>query len=100
MVITDLPPSEAQIAWYSLRAWVEAGFTDLKRGGWGWHHSKMREASRVERFWLAMAAALVWTVSVGNQADSQIVGGDLEHLLARHRGPFHYDGILSGCLWP
>ena len=84
VVITDLSAAEAQIAWYSLRAWVEAGFKDLKRGGWGWQHSKMRDASRVERFWLAMATALVWTVSVGSQADSQLAGGDLERLPAGH----------------
>ena len=42
-----------------------------KRGLWGWHHSKMQEASRVERLWLAMAVAQVWTVSVGCQAEVQ-----------------------------
>ena len=71
MVITDLPAAQANIAWYALRAWIEAGFKDLKRGGWGWHHSKMQAASRVERLWLAMAVAFVWTVAIGSQADSQ-----------------------------
>lgn len=70
-VITNLPVEQTNIAWYSLRAWVEAGFKDVKRGGWGWHHSKMQEATRVERLWLAMAAAMVWTVSVGSQAEDQ-----------------------------
>ena len=71
-VITDLEVEEANIAWYGLRAWVEAGFKDMKRGGWGWQHSKMRDASRVERLWLAMAVAMVWTVSVGSQAEGQV----------------------------
>jgi hypothetical protein len=70
-VITDLSATEAQIAWYGLRAWVEAGFKDVKRGGWGWQHSKMRDADRVERLWLAMAVAMMWTVSVGSQAESR-----------------------------
>ncbi len=70
-VLTDLSATEANIAWYRLRAWVEAGFKDVKRGGWGWHHTKMQEASRVERLWLAMAGARVWTVSAGSQAESQ-----------------------------
>jgi hypothetical protein len=70
-ILTDLPIEEAQIAWYGMRGWVEAGFKDLKRGGWGWHHSKMQDASRVERLWLAMAVAMVWTVSVGSQTESQ-----------------------------
>jgi hypothetical protein len=80
VVITDLPAAEARIAWYALRAWIEAGFKDRKRGGWGWHHSKMREASRVERLWVAMAVAFVWTVAVGSQADSQHPVPCLEHL--------------------
>ena len=84
VVITDLPAEEANIAWYALRAWIEAGFKDLKRGGWGWHHSKMREASRVERLWLAMAVAFVWTVAVGSQADSQRPMPCPEHLPPRH----------------
>jgi hypothetical protein len=71
VVITDRPSAEATSAWEALSAWIEAGFKDLKRGGWGWHHSTMQEASRVERLWLAMAVALVWTVAVGSQADSQ-----------------------------
>jgi hypothetical protein len=70
-VMTDLADEQANIAWYRLRAWVEAGFKDVKRGGWGWQHSKMRDASRVERLWLAMAVAMVWTVSVGSQAEGQ-----------------------------
>ena len=52
-------------------AWIEAGFKDVKRGGCGWHHSKMQDAGRVERLWLAMAVAMVWMVGLGSQADSQ-----------------------------
>jgi hypothetical protein len=37
LVLTDLPPQQAQVVWYSLRAWIEAGFKDGKRGGWQWH---------------------------------------------------------------
>jgi Transposase DDE domain len=83
-VITDLPANQANLAWYALRAWIEAGFKDLKRGGWGWQHSKMDQASRVERLWLAMAVALVWTVRLGSQADSQLPEGNLEHLPPAH----------------
>ena len=90
-VITDLSADQANIAWYALRAWIEAGFKDLKRGGWGWQHSKMDQANRVERLWLAMAVALVWVVSLGSQADSQLARGNLDRLPATHiahqRGP-------------
>jgi hypothetical protein len=84
VILTDLSVEGANIAWYALRAWIEAGFKDLKRGGWGWHHSKMREASRVERLWLAMAVAFVWTVAVGSQADSQRPRSCPEHLPPAH----------------
>lgn len=69
-VLTDLAPGEAEVSWYGMRTWIETGFKDLKRGLWGWHHSKMVDASRVERLWLAMAVAQVWTVSLGSQAEA------------------------------
>lgn len=71
-ILTDLAPDTANIAWYGLRTWVECGFKDFKRGGFGWHHEKMQEAGRVERLWLAMAVAMVWLVSLGIEAESQI----------------------------
>ncbi len=54
-----------------MRTWIETGYKDFKRGLWGWHHSKMREAGRVERLWLAMAVAQLWAVSVGCQVEQQ-----------------------------
>jgi hypothetical protein len=71
-VLTDLAPQTAEVCWYSMRTWVETGYKDFKRGLWGWHHSKMQEASRVERLWLAMAVAQVWTLSVGIQAEEEL----------------------------
>ncbi|MBO0791236.1 MAG: hypothetical protein J2P36_09835 [Ktedonobacteraceae bacterium] len=70
-ILTDLCPEQAEVSWYGMRTWIESGFKDFKRGLWGWHHSKMQEASRVERLWLAMAVAQVWTLSVGCQAEEQ-----------------------------
>ena len=71
IILTDLSAQEAQVRWYGMRTWVETGFKDFKRGLWGWHHSKMRDASQVERLWLAMAVAQVWCVSLGCQAEAQ-----------------------------
>jgi hypothetical protein len=68
-VLTDLAPEQAEVSWYGMRTWVETGYKDFKRGLWGWHHSKMQDARRVERLWLAMAVAQVWTVSVGCQEE-------------------------------
>ena len=83
-IITDLDHQQARIAWYGLRSWVEGGFKDLKRGAWGWHHSKMVNAHRVERLWLAMAVALVWTISLGSQAEHDGPRPDVTRLPERH----------------
>jgi hypothetical protein len=84
-VLTDLEPQQAEVSWYGMRTWVETGYKDFKRGLWGWHHSKMPEASRVERLWLAMAVAQVWTLSVGIQAEETLRQEPLgEGLPAQH----------------
>jgi hypothetical protein len=83
-IITDLDQSQARIGWYGLRSWVEGGFKDLKRGAWGWHHSKMVDARRVERLWLAMAVALVWTISLGSLAEHDCPQPEVTRLLEKH----------------
>jgi len=69
LIVTDLPAQRADVAWYGLRAWIECGFKDSKRGGWHWEQTKMRDPRRAERLWLAMAVATLWVVSVGCQAE-------------------------------
>ncbi|MGH9439144.1 MAG: transposase [Terriglobia bacterium] len=56
-VVTDLPEEDVEIAWYLMRFWMEDEYTDHKRGGWGWQHTKMQDPRRAERRWLAMAVA-------------------------------------------
>lgn len=69
LLLTDLPPTAGDVAWYGLRAWIECGFKDSKRGGWHWEQTKMLDPARAERLWLAIAVATLWTVSVGCQAE-------------------------------
>lgn len=83
-VITDLAPEAANVAWYGLRCWVGCGFKDVKRGGFGWHHEKMKHAGRVERLWLAMAVAQMWIVSLGTQAESRMKEACPEQLPEQH----------------
>jgi hypothetical protein len=91
VILTDLPVAEAQISWYGMRTWIESAFKDFKRGLWGWHHSKMQKASCIERLWLAMAVAQLWTVSVGclEEASSQQCQDETSlpatHVAARRR---------------
>jgi hypothetical protein len=70
LIVTDLPPDTADIAWYGMRAWIEAGFKDFKRGGWSWHQTKMTDPSRAARLWLVMAVAKIWVLSVGGYAEA------------------------------
>ena len=43
-----------------------------KRGGWGWHQTKMVDPERAERLWLAIAVATLWAVSVGGEVDATL----------------------------
>ena len=72
LILTDLAPSAADVAWYGLRAWIECGFKDSKRGGWQWHQTKMTNPARAERLWLVIAVATLWTVSVGCAAEGAL----------------------------
>jgi Transposase DDE domain len=69
VIVTDLPPGRVHGAWYRLRAWIEGGFKDYKRGQWGWQHTKMLDPERAERLWLALAVSTLWVVGVGSQAE-------------------------------
>jgi hypothetical protein len=101
LIVTDLPPAMADVAWYGLRAWIECGFKDAKRGGWHWEQTKMRDPRRAERVWLAMALATLWTVSVGCPAEASLPMPDLDTLpathVARRRTPRRQRGRALSC---
>jgi hypothetical protein len=84
LVVTDLRPQAADVAWYRLRAWIECGFKDSKRGGWQWHQTKMTNPARAERLWLVIAVATLWTVSVGCAAEASLPAPVLADLPAQH----------------
>jgi hypothetical protein len=65
LIATDLAPAQVQTRTYALRAWIEAGFKDLKRGGLHWEQTHMTDPARVERLWLVLAVALLWLIRVG-----------------------------------
>jgi hypothetical protein len=70
LIITDLLPQQGDALWYSFRAWIECSYRDIKSDGWQWHKTRLREPSRAERLWLAMAVATLWTLGVGTDVDS------------------------------
>jgi hypothetical protein len=65
LILTDLPPDQGDATWYGLRCWIEQFFKDCKRGGWQWQRTRMTDAARAERLWLALAVATLWLVRVG-----------------------------------
>lgn len=81
IIATDMPEQETHVAWYSMRFWIEGSFKDQKRGGWQWHHTKMRDPHRAGCLWLAMAVATLWVVSVGGEAEAE------EEAQYRREGP-------------
>lgn len=84
LILTDLPPDQAQAVWYRLRTWIECGFKFTKRAGWHWQASRMTDPARAERFWLALAVATLWVVSVGGEVDASLPASTLEALPPTH----------------
>jgi len=84
LILTDLAPEQADVCWYSLRAWIECGFKDTKRGGWQWQQTKIVEPARAARLWLAIAVATLWVLSVGGEADGNLPVSTLADLPATH----------------
>lgn len=70
LIVTDLAPAAAAIAWYGLRPMIECGVKDTKRGGWHWEQTKMTDPARATRLWLVIAIATLWVVSVGGAAEA------------------------------
>jgi hypothetical protein len=84
LILTDLAPDAAQVCWYGLRTWIEGGFKDLKRGGWQWQQTRITDPNRAERFWLILAVATLWMVSVGGEAEMNLPASNLDELPSTH----------------
>lgn len=72
LILTDLAPNQADVFWYGLRPWIECGFKQTKRAGWGWHQTRMTDPDRATRLWVAIAVATLWVVSVGGEAEANL----------------------------
>lgn len=80
LIITDLAPHQADALWYGLRPWIECGFKDIKRGGWQWQQTRISDPVRASRFWLAIAVATLWVVSVGGAVDASLPASSFDSL--------------------
>ncbi len=77
LIVTDLSVCQAQVVWYGMRAWIEAGFKDFKRGSWRWEQTKMTRPERAERLWLVMTVAMLWVLSVGGEVEAELTPSSL-----------------------
>jgi hypothetical protein len=68
-VLSDLEADDGDAQWYGLRSWCEQSFKCIKRGGWQWQQTQMKEAGRASRLWLAMAVATLWMVTIGSDVE-------------------------------
>lgn len=84
LILTDLLPHQALPCWYGLRAWIECGFKQIKSAGWQWQYTRMTDPQRATRFWLAIAVATLWVLSVGGQAEATLPASSLEALPKTH----------------
>ena len=67
-----------------MRAWIEAGFKDLKRGGCRWNYTRMTDPQRAERYWLAIAVATLWLVAIPRRRDATLPASSFDELPERH----------------
>jgi hypothetical protein len=69
LILTDLPPVEADVRWYRFRSWIECSYRDVKSDGWQWLKTRLRQPDRAERHWLAMAVAMLWMIALGGEQE-------------------------------
>ena len=84
LIVTDVAPGDAESCWYSLRPWIECGFKQTKRGGRNWQRSRITDPVRATRYWLALAVATLWVLSVGGEADATLPPSTLDKLPETH----------------
>lgn len=84
LILTDLPANRAFPCWYGLRSWIESGFKQIKSAGWQWQYTRMVDPERATRFWLAIAVATLWVMSVGGEADANFPASSFEAVPKNH----------------
>jgi hypothetical protein len=84
LILTDLPPAQADVAWYGMRAWIACRYQDRNHDGWRWEQTTMADPRRAARVWLVMALATRWVVSTGSAAEAALPTPARDALPATH----------------
>lgn len=95
LILTDLAPDYALPCWYGLRAWIECGFKHMKSAGWQWQYTRMVDAQRATRFWLTLAVATLWVLSVGGEVDASLSTSPLARRATSSVAPHRLSGNPS-----
>ena len=69
IILTDLPPEEADPTWYALRFWIELGFKALKSLGWKWDKTRRADPTRISRHWLVLSVATLLALAYGTRVE-------------------------------
>ncbi len=67
----SLTSTEANVCWYGFRSGIECSYRDVKSDGRARQRTRLRNPSRAERQWLAMAVALLWAITLGGEQEAQ-----------------------------
>jgi hypothetical protein len=68
--LSILRTQQAQACQSGLLGWIECLFKNLKRGGFGWHQTKMKAPRQAEPLWLALAVVSGFLVSIAGKAEA------------------------------
>ena len=71
LILTDLSPADANVSWYGFRSWIECSYRDVKSDGRARQRTRLTNPQRAERQWLAMAVALLWTITLGGEQEAE-----------------------------
>ncbi len=71
LILTDLNATEGNVCWYGFRSWIECSYRDVKSDGRARQRTRLSNPERAERHWLAMAVALLWTITLGGEQEAQ-----------------------------
>jgi len=83
LIVTDVSAEVAKATWYGLRGWIEQGYKRVKGEGWDLQRTRIVDAQRLQRLWLAVAVATMWVLEVGG--DEEVAEQERREKTARSR---------------
>ncbi len=101
LILTDLTSADANVSWYGFRSWIECSSRDVKSDAWQWQRTRLTDPERAERQWLAMAVALLWTITLGGEQEAEsehdliFDGGESNSMIPLRQISCFLNGLLT-----